>query len=67
MQFFFTNIITSASAPLVGYIYDHTHSYRIAFILMIVTPLISTIIWLVLPKYRYSANIGQSFVNKPEK
>lgn len=60
VQFTFTNIITSAAAPLVGLIYDRTHSYQLVFVLMIVVPLISAIIWLILPKYRYAATIGQS-------
>ena len=62
VQFFFTNVITAYAPRMMGQIYDRTHSYRLSFIMMIVAPLISTLIWLVLPKYRYSANIGQTMV-----
>lgn len=66
VQFTFANIITSASAPLVGLIYDRTHSYQLAFVLMIVAPLMSAVIWLILPKYRFSANIGQTMVRSKD-
>jgi len=66
VQFTFTNVITSFSPGLVGQIYDRTHSYQIAFYLMIIVPLISAVIWLILPKYRYSANIGQTMVKSKD-
>jgi MFS family permease len=66
VQFTFTNVITSFSPGLVGQIYDRTHSYQIAFYLMIIVPLISAVIWLILPRYRYSANIGQTMVKSKD-
>jgi MFS family permease len=66
VQFFFTNVITAYSPRLMGQIYDQTHSYRISFIMMIAAPLFSTLIWLILPKYRYSANIGQTMVQSKD-
>lgn len=59
-QFMITNPITAFAAPLIGIIYDRTHSYQLPFMLMVITPLISAVVWFVLPKYRYSANIGQA-------
>jgi len=64
VQFTVTNIITAFAPRIVGQIYDTTHSYRLAFLGMIIVPLISAVVWMVLPKYRYAANIGQSFVEK---
>ena len=58
VQFTIIGPITAASAPIVGLIYDRTHSYDPAFFLMIITPLVSGVVWLILPKYRYSANVG---------
>ena len=45
--------------PLYGRIYDQTHSYDTVFIINIVLWLVIAAIWLVLPKYRYSKNIGE--------
>ncbi len=44
--------------PLMGWIYDTFHSYTIAFSLQIVSALIAAGVFMILPKYRYSANIG---------
>jgi MFS family permease len=65
VQFTITNPVTAFAAPLIGMIYDQTHSYRIAFILMMIAPVISGVVWLILPKYRYSADIGA--MPAPEK
>jgi MFS family permease len=46
------------SAPAVGWIYDTTHSYTIAFAAQIVASLISAAVFLILPAYRFSADIG---------
>jgi len=59
VQFMITNPVTAFAAPLIGLIFDTTHSYNLAFILMAAAPLFSAAIYLFLPKYRYSANIGQ--------
>ena len=64
-QFMITNPITAFSAPLVGFIYGRTHSYHFAFMLMAISPLLAAFVWLVLPKYRYSANIGAMMVPAP--
>jgi len=62
-----TNPISAFSAPLVGVIYGRTHSYHIAFMLMAISPLLAAFVWLVLPKYRYSANIGAMMVPAPKR
>lgn len=66
-QFMITNPISAFSAPLVGVIYGRTHSYHIAFMLMAISPLLAAFVWLVLPKYRYSANIGAMMVPAPKQ
>jgi MFS family permease len=66
-QFMMTNPISAFSAPLVGVIYGRTHSYHIAFMLMAISPLLAAFVWLVLPKYRYSANIGAMMVPAPKR
>jgi MFS family permease len=58
VQFTIIGPITAISAPIVGLIYDRTGSYDPVFILMMITPLLSGVVWLILPRYRYSANIG---------
>jgi len=58
VQFTITNPITAFAAPLIGMIYDQTHSYRIAFVLMMIAPVISGVVWMILPRYRYAADIG---------
>jgi sugar phosphate permease len=60
VQYMIINPITAFSTPLVGAIYDRTHSYHLAFVLMALTPLAAGAIWLILPRYRYSAHIGQA-------
>jgi MFS family permease len=60
LQYAMTNPITAFAAPLIGVIYDSTHTYKIAFLLMAAAPVISGVIWLILPKYRYAANIGEA-------
>lgn len=66
-QFMITNPVSAFSAPLVGVIYGRTHSYHIAFMLMAISPLLAAFVWLVLPKYRYSANIGAMMVPAPKR
>jgi MFS family permease len=51
-------VVMGFSAPLIGFIYDQTHSYAIGFMLQIVTALFAAFVFLILPGYRYSANIG---------
>ncbi|MGH8148799.1 MAG: MFS transporter [Steroidobacteraceae bacterium] len=58
-QYMMTNPISAFSAPLIGVIYGRTHSYHLAFMLMAISPLIAGAVWMVLPKYRYSAHIGE--------
>jgi len=58
VQFTIMNPVMALSAPVVGLIYDKTHSYDIVFKLMIVTPLLAALVWLMMPKYRYSASVG---------
>lgn len=59
VQFMFTNLFAGYGAPLYGHIYDKTHSYNLVFTLNIVLWLVTAAIWFVLPRYRYSKNIGQ--------
>ncbi len=66
-QYMITNPISAFSAPLIGVIYDRTHSYHLAFLLMAVSPLLAAFVWLALPKYRYSANIGVLMVPAPRQ
>lgn len=61
-QYMITNPISAFSAPLIGVIYGRTHSYHFAFLLMAISPLIAGAVWMVLPKYRYSAHIGETKV-----
>jgi MFS family permease len=65
-QYMITNPVSAFSAPLIGVIYGRTHSYHLAFLLMAVSALLAGLVWLVLPKYRYSAHIGEMKV-PPEK
>ncbi len=58
-QYMIINPVSAFSAPIIGALYGSMHSYRIAFLLMAVSPLIAGAVWLVLPKYRYSAHIGE--------
>jgi len=44
--------------PLMGWIYDTFHSYTIGFGLQIVSALFAAAVFMILPRYRYSANIG---------
>ncbi len=60
VQFTVVNPVSAFAAPLIGSIFDHTHSYNIAFLMMIASGLIAAAVWVVLPHYRYGANIGQS-------
>lgn len=60
VQYMIINPVSAFSTPFVGAIYDRTHSYHLAFVLMVFTPLVAGVIWLVLPRYRYSAHIGQA-------
>ena len=46
------------AGPLVGRIYDTTGNYGLAFQIGIGSALFSALIYLILPTYRYSANIG---------
>jgi MFS family permease len=66
VQFTITNPVTAFAAPLIGAIYDRTHSYNLAFMCMIAAPLVSGAIWFVLPKYRFSANIGEAPAPGPD-
>jgi MFS family permease len=66
-QYMMTNPISAFSAPLVGVIYGRTHSYHYAFLLMSAAPLLAALVWLVLPKYRFSANIGAMMAPAPKE
>ncbi len=44
--------------PAIGWIYDTTHTYTIGFTAQIIASLLSAGIFLILPAYRFSANIG---------
>ncbi len=57
VQFTVVNPVSAFAAPLIGYIFDRTHSYDIAFWMMAASGLIAAAVWMLLPKYRYSANI----------
>ncbi len=46
------------AAPIVGHIYDVTGNYDLAFEIGIGAALFSAVVFLVLPRYRFSANIG---------
>lgn len=43
------------TAPLMGWIYDTTHSYQLAFVICIVGLLIAAALFMLLGRYRYSA------------
>ena len=59
VQFAATNTLAGFSAPLFGWIFDTTHSYSGMFMIATVANLAVAAIWLVMPKYRFAANIGQ--------
>jgi MFS family permease len=49
----------SSAAPVVfGRIYDVTHSYRIGYEAWIISVIAAALIYLILPRYRFSADIG---------
>jgi MFS family permease len=49
----------SATAPVVfGHIYDVSHSYRVGYQAWTAAALLASLIYLVLPRYRFSAQIG---------
>ncbi|MEJ0042331.1 MAG: MFS transporter [Rhizomicrobium sp.] len=60
VQFMVTNLFAGFSAPLFGWIFDTTHSYNTVFLITTVLNLVVALIWLIMPKYRYAANIGQA-------
>lgn len=59
VQFAITNVFAGLGAPLFGWIFDTTHSYNMVFIITTVLNLVVALIWLVMPKYKYAANIGE--------
>jgi MFS family permease len=59
VQFMATNLFAGFSAPLFGWIFDKTHSYDIVFMITAGLNLVVALIWLIMPKYRFAANIGQ--------
>ena len=44
--------------PIFGHIYDVTHSYRIGYEALIASAVFAAVVFLILPRYRFSANIG---------
>ena len=49
----------ASAAPVVfGRIYDVTHSYRIGYEAWAAAALVAALVYLILPRYRFSANIG---------
>jgi hypothetical protein len=58
VQFTIINPVSAFAAPLIGNIYDRTHSYDIAFWMMVGSGVFAALVWVALPKYRYGANIG---------
>ena len=60
VQFMVTNIFAGFSAPLFGWIFDKTHSYDSVFMITAGLNLFVAVIWLIMPKYRFAANIGQA-------
>ena len=59
VQFTIINPVSAFAAPLIGNIYDRTHSYNIAFMMMIGSGVFAAAIFALLPKYRYGTNVGQ--------
>lgn len=59
VQFMITNLFAGLGAPLFGWIFDKTHSYSSVFMITTALNLLVAFVWLVLPRYRYSKNIGQ--------
>ena len=53
VQFTIVNPLSAFAAPLIGAIFDRTHSYDLAFDLMIASGVIAAAVWLALPRYRY--------------
>ncbi len=65
VQFAITNVFAGLSAPLFGWIYDTTHSYDIVFMITTGLNVAVALIWFIMPKYRYAANIGQMPAEEP--
>lgn len=59
VQFAVTNVFAGLGAPLFGWIFDTTHSYNMVFIITTGLNLVVALIWMIMPKYRYAANIGE--------
>lgn len=57
VQFTIVNPVSAFAAPLIGNIFDRTHSCDIAFCMMIASGLIAAAAWMLLPRYRYG--LGQ--------
>jgi hypothetical protein len=51
-------LVSAFAAPLIGNIFDRTHSYDIAFYMMAASGLVAAAVWLLLPRYRYGKNIA---------
>jgi len=60
VQFMVTNLFAGFSAPLFGWIFDKTHSYDKVFMITAGLNLFVALIWFIMPKYRFAANIGQA-------
>lgn len=60
VQFTIVNPVSAFAAPLIGAVFDHTHSYDIAFWMMVASGLIAATAWMLLPNYRYGLNAARS-------
>ena len=58
VQFTIINPVSAFAPPLIGNIYDRTHSYQIAFWMMVASGVFAALIWLALPKYRFGTKVG---------
>ena len=65
VQFAVTNIFAGLGAPLFGWIKDTTHSYNLMFAIATALNIAVALIWLIMPKYRYAANIGEMPAGEP--
>ena len=59
-QYMVTNLFAGFSAPLFGWIFDKTHSYDIVFMITAGLNVFVALIWFIMPRYRFAANIGQA-------
>lgn len=52
-----TAVVAAIGAPVMGYVYDQTHSYHAVFVFLVFPPIVAATLYLFIGRYRYAANI----------